>query len=488
MTISIARRAVRILAAAMIAAAVLLTGAPGAGPTPAQAQLGPLEPAAVRVQGGIFIGRPKAAGETLDDSAKTAAGAAAGDTAVTVQGDRLCGTVVAAERDGKLRLVAPQFEGEVQVLVSALDSVSLAWSDREPGADEVIMTNGDRITGEVAAIDGDAVQIETQAAGRLKISLRVVRTVSIGRGASILVESNFAAGTMEPWASRGGNWTLADGFLVCRNRGGSGASPVYVKVDQKEAVTLVAKVQAVEGMPLMCHAVVFADTIEGSSNEGRFGRNSLMVMFQQSEYYLRTVQDGSTNQIASRSLGRSFQQGTIRLAYDPATSKARLWLDSTELGQYDVPTKLTSGQYVLFSAMYSCKVESLTVLRGVVAPGGDDLSSGGPGVDATVVEFANKDRVSVTALSLADGQFTGMGPYGELKCPIASVGRIQFGKKSLEEPRRQKNDVRVALAAGRLTLQFDRLTADTFIGRSLYLGDVKLRRSAVKEIKFNLYR
>jgi len=153
-----------------------------------------------------------------------------------------------------------------------------------------------------------------------------------------------------------------------------------------------------------------------------------------------------------------------------------------------VPNKLTSGQYVLFNSQYSCKVVHLAVLRGVVAPGGDDLSSGGPAEETTVVEFANKDRVSVTAFALADGQFTCMGPYGELKCPVASVGRIQLGKKGMEEPRRQKDDVHVALATGRLTLQFDRLTADTLVGRSPYLGEVKLRRSAVKEIKFNLYR
>jgi len=490
MTISIARCALWVFAAATVAAAALLTAAPGAGPAPAQvvAGEGPLPAPAVQGRAAIFIGRPKAAGETLDDSAKTAAGAAAGDTAVTVQGDRLHGTVVAAEQDGKLRLTAPQFESEVQVLVSALDSVGLSGSDKEPGADEVILVNGDRIAGELAAIDADAVQIETQAAGRLKISLRVVRTIAVGRGAGVLVESNFASGSMEPWVNRGGAWSIADGVLVCRNRGNSNSGVIYVKVDQTEAVTLVAKVQATEGMPFMCYAAVFADTIEGNPNSGRFGRSSLMAMFQQSEFYLNSVHDGSSNQIANQPFGRNLQQGTIRLAYDPATSKARLWLDATELGQYDVPAKLTRGQYVLFNSQYSCKVDQLAVLRGVVAPGGDDLSSGGPAADATVVEFANKDRVSVTALNLAEGQFTCMGPYGELKCPVANVGRVQFGKKGQEEPRRQKNDVRVTLTSGRLTLQFDRLTADALVGRSPYLGEVKLRRSAVKEIKFNLYR
>jgi hypothetical protein len=39
-----------------------------------------------------------------------------------------------------------------------------------------------------------------------------------------------------------------------------------------------------------------------------------------------------------------------------------------------------------------------------------------------------------------------------------------------------------------MTIQFDRLTADSLVGQSEFLGEVKLRRSAVREIKFNLYR
>jgi autotransporter-associated beta strand protein len=48
---------------------------------------------------------------------------------------------------------------------------------------------------------------------------------------------------------------------------------------------------------------------------------------------------GNSNQIANQSFGRSLQQGTIRLAYDPVTAKARLWLDAAELGQHAVAAR-----------------------------------------------------------------------------------------------------------------------------------------------------
>jgi len=436
----------------------------------------------------IFVPRPKDAGDTLDESPGSAA-ADQVDVVTTVLGDRLLGNVVSIAASDKLHLTGEQFEGEVQVDVGALDGVVLRSTDKDSGNDEVALTNGDRIIGQLSTIAPDGIFIETQAAGRLRVSPKVVRSITFSKGASVLAESNFPGGSLEPWTSRGGSWTVGEGALVCRNRGGTG-NALFVKLDQKEAVTLVAKVQSLESSSVRCDLVLFADTTEGAPNVGRYGRNSLFAMFHSGEYYLMCVNNGNANSIINRSYGRQMQGGTLRLAYDPATGKATLWLDSAELGQYDVPTKPTIGQYVMFNSYYPLKVEYLTVYRGIVPPRGDDDGAVGAAgaADEAAVQFANKDRVSVASITLADGEITFKTTYGELKCPVANVERILFGKKGQEEPRRRKNDVRVRTAAGRMTLQFDRLTADSLVGQSEFLGEVKLRRSAVREIKFNPYR
>ena len=438
----------------------------------------------------IFVPTPKGAGDTLDDS-KPADGAGQTDVVTTLLGDRVLGSVVAIDADGKLHLTGDQFEGEVQVTVPALDNVVLKSGDKESGEDEVSLTNGDRVVGRLASIDAESVQMDTQAAGRLKISPKVVRSISLARAASVLAESNFSAGSMEPWVARGGDWSVSEGALICRNRGGGNTNALYVKLDQKEAVTLVAKIQSYEGSSVRCDLVVFADTTEGGPNVGRYGRNSIFTMFYGSEYYLQYVNNGSTNSIVNRGLGRQLMQGTLRLAYDPSTGKARLWIDSSDLGTYDVPTKPTSGQYVMFNSYYPLKVEYLGVYRGIVAPSGEDDSGGVGSVaaeDTPVIQFANRDRVSASAISLADGEMSFTTSYGQMKCSAQSVARIVFGKKGQEEPRRQNGDVRIRSAAGRMTFQFSRLTADALIGKSDYLGEITVRRSAVREIKFNLYR
>jgi len=479
-------RSLAAIAAGALVAWIGSASSRAAGPAKGELEAPVKEPASpVRK---IFVPRPKDAGDTLDDSPGSVA-ADKSDVVTTVLGDRLLGSVVSIAAGDKLHLTGEQFEGEVQVDVGALDGVVLRSADKDSGDDEVALTNGDRIIGQLSTIAPDGIFIETQAAGRLRVSPKVVRSITFSKGASVLAESNFPGGSLEPWTSRGGSWTVGEGTLICRNRGGGG-NALFVKLDQKEAVTLVAKVQSLEGSSVRCDLVLFADTTEGGPNEGRYGRNSIFAMFQNSEYYLMCVNNGNTNSIVNRSFGRQLQNGTLRLAYDPATSKATLWLDSTELGQYDVPTKPAGGQYVMFNSYYPLKVEYLTVYRGIVPPRGDDDGAVGAAgtTDEATIQFANKDRVSAASITLADGEMTFTTTYGELKCPVANVGQILFGKKGQEQPRRQKNDIRIRTAAGRMTIQFDRLTADSLVGQSEFLGEVKLRRSAVREIKFNPYR
>ena len=462
---------------------------PGPAAAPAVAAPAPAAPVASPwITRRIFVPQPKGAGDTLDDS-KPAEGAERTDVVSTLVGDRILGSVVAIEADGKLHLTGPQFEGEVQVAVPALDGIVLKGGDKESGEDEVSLTNGDRVVGRLASIDAESIQMDTQAAGRLKISPKVVRSISLARAASVLAESNFASGSMEPWVTRGGDWSVSEGALICRNRGGGNTNALYVKLDQKEAVTVVAKIQALEGNSVRCDLVVFSDAAEGGPNEGRYGRNSIFAMFYGSEYYLQYVNNGSTNSIVNRGLGRQLTQGTLRLAYDPSTGKARLWIDSNDLGTYDIPTKPASGQFVMFNSQYPLKVEYLGVYRGIVAPSGEDDTGGGVAAEDTpVIQFANRDRVSASAISLADGEMSFTTSYGQMKCSARSVARIIFGKKGQEEPRRQNGDVRVRSAAGRMTFQFGQLTADSLIGKSDYLGEITVRRSAVREIKFNPYR
>jgi hypothetical protein len=425
----------------------------------------------------IFVPRPKGAGDTLDESAGRGS-RAEGDVVTTIRGDRLIGRVLSIEAGGKLRLSAPDFEGEVVLLASALDRVDLMPKEKLRGDDEVLFSNGDRVAGEIVAVNPEAVIVDSKATGPLKVSRKIVQGILFARSAPATLESNFDQGRMEPWTPRGGGWSVIDGALQCATYGEM--QTVFAKFDQKEAVTMEATVQSGNNRFVDCELVLFADT-----NDGPYGRSSIVARFFHSQFYIMCTRDGGQNHVVNTSTGRMLSQGTLRLAYDPATAKAHVWIDSNDLGEHNIPMNISQGSFVIFHSRQPCRVTRLRVLRGIVPPTAEEKDIE---ADAHIVRFGNKDRVSASEVTLADGKLTLRTAFGEVSSPVAKAQSIAFRQKGIEKPRRQKADVWVETTDSRLTMEFDRLTPDLLIGRSTSLGEVKVRRACLKAIRFNIYK
>jgi len=426
---------------------------------------------------GIFVPQPRGAGETLDDTAADGK-PAEGDVVTTVRGDRIVGDVLTIESGGELHLTAPHFKGEIVLLAAALRRVDLRPKDTPRGDDEVLLSNGDHILGELAAITPDAVVIESDATGPVKISRKIIRQINFSRTNKVSLESHFDQGRLEPWKMKGSGWSIANGALQCLSYGSS--QTVFAPFQQGEAVTMEAKVQAIGGRYINCEMVLFSDT-----KDAPYGRNSVVARYYSSQFYLMRTQNGGTNSIANRHIGSVLRQATVRFAYDPETGKAHAWLNSNSLGEYAVPNKLATGKFVLFNSRYPCRITTLRVLRGVVPPSASEKKEE---TDTHVVRFANKDRVAAGDMALADGMLALETTFGKISAQVGKVQAIHFRSKGVEKPRRRKGDVHVETAASRLTIEFKQLTPEFLIGTSSYLGEVKVRRACLKRIQFNIYK
>jgi hypothetical protein len=440
--------------------------------------------------GGIFVPKAKGSGDSLDETVTTSGGGPTEktDVVITTQGDRILGSIVAMDGAGKLRLTGAQYAGEVGVLANSIDTLLLRGNDKQAGSDELVLTNGDRVVGTLSALGTGGAIVDTECAGRLKISSKVIRTINMNKPESVLIESLFTSGRLDPWTTRlPGAWVLAESGVICNNRG-SNQAPLYAKLDQKEPITMIAKLQAMDGNGLGADLVLFSDAAEGDGGSGYYGRNSLFVRFNTNQIYVQYTSNGGTNSASSRSFNNSVMGGIARVSYDPATGKVHVWIDNNDLGEHLIPTRPTTGRFVMLGSYYPLKVEWIKVVRGIVPPSGEEEGVGVKNDGGIAVQFTNKDRVSVSQISMADGQMSFTTSYGEIHCPAKSVARIQFPDKGLEEPRRQPGDVRITAGVGRLTFQFEKLTSDLLVGHSDYLGAIQIQRSALREIKFNLYR
>lgn len=425
----------------------------------------------------IFVPKPRGAGETLDNAPREA-GAGTADSVLLATGDRLHGKVLGIDAEGRLRLTAAHFDGEVRVLVPRLDRVILSGEKQDSGADTVNLTNGDRITGTISAMTSDAVVIESPAAGLLKVARKMVRSIAFGQGSGMLVESDFGMDRMDPWSQVTGQWRVENGVLICYSGGQS--SSLAAPSAQKEAVTFVADVKSRSGRNINCEMILFA-----SDKKHYYGRDSVFLQLSSHDYRIQYCQNGRTRHLRN---GRYSQQGAaegvFRFAYDPASGKTYFWYNQQSLGEWEMPFTPKEGKYVLFGCRQSLAIRSLRVLEGIVPPG--DSGNKGEAEEDQVV-FRNKDRVSVSGLTLGDGVCRAKTSFGDVRTPLDRIRRISLATKQQERPRRRKGDVRVTTHDSRFTLQFARLTDEFLEGGSDATGTIKVRRRAIRRIAFNIY-
>jgi hypothetical protein len=247
---------------------------------------------------------------------------------------------------------------------------------------------------------------------------------------------------------------------------------------------VVAKVRSLSPYQAVCELALFCDTADGQPPDRSYIRRGLQATFTGGTVAISQYsQAGGRQSLGSKSGVIVVGSGVCRMAYDPAAGKVRVWLDRVDLGAFDVPDKPVSGKYVLFEATQPIEIESLQVLRGVVPPP-DEVKPVAGGVTILMV---NGDRLTARGVGLADGKLSLGMQGGELRLPIGAVKQILFPPPTGEDPRRRAADVRVRVGASLLTLVVERLTADELIGRSEVLGDVKIRRAAVREIRLRPY-
>lgn len=428
----------------------------------------------------IFVPKPKGADDSLDKSPAAAGKADTRELVTMIAGDRLYGRITEIKADGTLCLTAPHFDGEVRIRMSALDRVILIPTIKEPAQDIIALTNDDHIAGKVTGMTLEMVTIVSHALDTLSISRKVIRSVAFAGAKESLLETDFSSGDMAPFVKIQGAWTVTDGALICETQGSY--SNIAAPLEQKGPVTIVLDVESLSGQNLNAHLILFAD-----DKKNTYGRNSVFGMFSSYDFHVQYCRNGGTNSVANgRYANRNrFTKGQFRFAFDPESAQARLWRDQQALGEWKVPFNPKTGNFVMVSSHQRMKIIAIKVLPGIVKPpeSAVEIKS-----DQDTVIFKNKDHVKVTDLTLTDGKFSGKTSFGSLEAPVDNVRLVTFASTGQERPRRRKGDVTVETCESRVTLQFQEMNDEYFLGKSDNYGDVHVRRNAIKHVRFNLYR
>ena len=414
--------------------------------------------------GGIFVPRPREAGATLDEMAVLGPGSA---MVATRTGDRITGSITGITKEGILRLTSPCFDREIGLFTSAISEVRFPPSASETGKDEVTLTNGDRLCGDVTGITANDIALESSALGLVKIGNHFVRQITFQTAP--LARTDFSTGQPDPLLVSGG-WQVSNGVL--RHRRGQPATAALV-LDQKGPITVVVDF-AMAGR--QSSLALFSD------NPDHADRGKSLILNNAPNSHSISVSNGSNAQaVASNLSGGTPQAQVDRFAYDPASSEVKLWVDDKLVGETKAPTAPKEGKFIILSVADTCAVNHMEVFSGIIAPA---KVAAEPDDKNDVVVLVNQDHYRAEKIVLMDGKFAIKTPFGAVEVPEEKVAALSMSKAAQQTVAAPEHAVQVLLPNTSLTVELVEMTDKTVLARSPYLGDVQIDRRAIRMLHF----
>ena len=123
-------------------------------------------------------------------------------------------------------------------------------------------------------------------------------------------------------------------------------------------------------------------------------------------------------------------------------------------------------------------------MNGIVPPHG---IKGNAAKDTETILLTNGDRFSSDGVQMAADQVTARIAAAELSFEMDKVRRIVFRTDGRMEPAGRPADVRVRMHRSKFVMELDTMTESALVGSSECLGKVKLSRSVVRQVSFNIH-
>jgi len=408
------------------------------------------------------------------------------DMLVNVHGERLRCKVLEIEPDGVVRFTASWLRGESRAKLLGLRRLKFKATHAEAGKDIVLITNGDVIDGKVLAVTDEHVQVQSPLMGTLAIPRPMVRKIIRGSMSRMLSATNFADGELGAWKPVTGRWSVADGFLHCRDM--NNQHGIAVPVKQTDSLTVEFKMEGIMPWNMEYQVSLFAD----GRQRGREG-NFVMLSFNRQSYWVQYTAPGkgsrhvgSFNYTAFNTLNNNEPpKGTIRIAYDLKKKRITTWINGAQVGQQNMPEMPKKGKFIILRTRWGERTQYVHIYPGVVPPPKQDADEGKK--DVHVLVMNNDDRVSSPHFTFEGEHFLTEIAGAEFRGPIARIAQIIMPAQSQIRPRRNKGDSRVVTGRGGLTFVITGMNATHLTGRCAYLGDVKIARAALKRIELDIY-
>jgi hypothetical protein len=399
-----------------------------------------------------------------------------GDTVCLRNNDRINGNLLRLA-DGKIRFSSPTFAEEVSFSADEVERLDLAWTEVDAAPARFFLNNGDQISGKVASLSAETLDIESPSLGRVSIPRGLLSNISLS---GFWLDSRFETGVLKPWELVSGSCNFAKGLLHLSGEtpGGQYQAILSLPLHQDKTVTLIADYDPTPPLTPL-HIQLFADRAHPQMQI----RDGIMFHLITSAVFV-VYNDGQASspptprQRLTQPTGK--EPARIKVTYDPSDGYAEAWYNGKQVAEITTPEGPREGAYVIFGATRPLALRRLAVYCGLPAP---EHPLAGPKPGEILSYLSNGDAVRASQVEFADGHFVFTTEFGPMKVSPDRVVGIAFPAQA-EKPPAAESAALVETSGSRLALDVEAITDDFVIGKSPDLGELKLSRRVVKSISF----
>jgi hypothetical protein len=399
-----------------------------------------------------------------------------GDTVCLRNNDRINGNLLRLA-DGKIRFSSPTFAEEVSFSADEVERLDLAWTEVDAAPARFFLNNGDQISGKIASLSAETLDIESPSLGRVSIPRGLLSNISLS---GFWLDSRFETGVLKPWELVSGSCNFAKGFLHLSGEtpGGQYQAILSLPLHQDKTVTLIADYDPTPPLTPL-HIQLFADRAHPQMQI----RDGIMFHLITSAVFV-VYNDGQASspptprQRLTQPTGK--EPARIKVTYDPSDGYAEAWYNGKQVAEITTPEGPREGAYVIFGATRPLALRRLAVYCGLPAP---EHPLAGPKPGEILSYLSNGDAVRASQVEFADGHFVFTTEFGPMKVSPDRVVGIAFPTQA-EKPPAAESAALVETSGSRLALDVEAITDDFVVGKSPDLGELKLSRRVVKSISF----
>ncbi len=363
------------------------------------------------------------------------------------------------------------------------------------------LTNGDVVRGQLASVTDETVELETWYAGRLPIRRVMVKTLSIEDRPNLLYRGPTG---LDGWTTAGaaGSWSYqANAFRS------SGAGGIGRDVDAPEVCRFAFTAQWRGSLSLGLN--LMTDDLSRSAPQSgyRFEFSGRQVNIQKSadrQPLGRTMaaSELNENERARIEVRVSRESGVIallvddrlvHLANDPAPQAGEFGTGLQFVASDGSPVHLSDIEVSSWDGHLE-QMPELEIgafqgnLRGVGRGRFGSTESDAAPEESGRMLLRNGDSIQGEVVSIADGTIEIDTSTGKVRLPVARLRTISLEPVYLEEPKRNRGDVRAWFPDGSsLVFRLEKLTPDTITGYSQTFGTAEFKASAFNRIEFNVH-